>query len=130
MATRVAQARDVALNEMNFRGVSINTAETAITLVPSDSGIIFIQHYASATTYTLPAVADCAGKMFFFANTNTTASTVVQSVAADILGVETAGAANTVLTSAEIGNFMWIVSNGTNFYVIAGFPGTVWTVTS
>ena len=128
MATRVAQARDVALNEMNFRGISVNTAEAAITLVPSDSGIIFIQHYASATTYTLPAVADCAGKMFLFINANTNTSTVVYSVASDIVGKHTSGAVSQTLTSAAIGDFLILVGDGTYFYTIAGVND--WTRTN
>ncbi len=128
MATRVAQARDVALNEMNFRGVSINTAETAITLFSSDSGIIFIQNYASATTYTLPTVTDCAGKMFLFLNSNTNTSTVITSTTSLIKGKHTSGATSTVLTSAAIGDFLIIVGDGTYFYTIAGVSH--WTRTS
>ncbi len=130
MATRVAQARDVALNVMEFRGFTINTDETAITVLASDSGIMFLQNFASECTYTLPAVADGAGKMFMFCNTNTTASTVITSTTSLIKGCVTAGATATVLTSGEIGNFLWIVGDGSYWYVIAGFPGTVWTVTT
>ena len=128
MATRVAQARDVALNEMNFRGISINTAETAITILSSDSGIIFIQHNASTTTYTLPAVADCAGKMFLFHNANGATATVVYSVAADIIGKHTSGAVTQTLTSAAIGDSLTLVGDGTNFYAVEG--ANDWTHTN
>ena len=128
MATRVAQARDVALNEMNFRGFTINTDETGITVLPSDAGIMFLQNNATPCTYTLPDVTLCEGKMFIFCNINTTASTLVTSTTALIYGTTTAGVAKTTLTSAEIGNFVIIVGDGTYFYVVAGFPGTVWTV--
>jgi len=130
MATRVANARDVALNEMNFRGFTINTDETAITVLASDSGIIFIQNYASACTYTLPSVSEGAGKMFKFVNLNTAASTVITSTTALIKGAVTAGAACTVLTSAALGNSMTIVGDGTYWYIIDGVPGTAWTVTT
>lgn len=132
MTARVAGARDVALNEMNFRGFVINTAETAITLVASDSGIMFLQNYASASTYTLPAVGTGKGKMFMFANINTAASTVITTSDATALikGCVTAGAACTTLTSAEMGNSALIVGDGTYWYFVAGFSGTVWTVTT
>jgi len=130
MTARVPGARDVALNEMNFRGFVINTAETAITLVASDSGIMFLQNYATACTYTLPDVATGAGKMFMFSNINTAARTVVTSTTALIKGCSTAGAACTTLTDGSMGNFLIIVGDGTYWYVVAGFSGTVWTVTT
>ncbi len=127
MTARVPQARDVALSEMNFRGFSINTDETAITLVASDSGIMFIQNYASATTYTLPAVAEGAGKMFRFCNINTATSTLVTSTTALIKGTYTGGAAKTTITSAGVGDSVTIVGDGTYWYTIAGFAATPWT---
>ena len=130
MATRVPQARDVALNETNFRGVSINTDETAITLVPSDSGIMFLQNSASTTTYTLPSVADGKGKMFIFCNINTADKTVITSTTALIKGCVTAGAACTVLTSAGMGDFLMLIGDGSYWYAVAGFAVTPWTVTT
>ena len=130
MATRVPQARDVALNETNFRGVSINTEEAAITLVPSDSGIMFLQKQATETTYTLPAVGDCAGKMFIICNMNTANKTVITSTTALIKGCVTAGAACTTLTSGTMGDFMILVGDGSYFYAVAGFADTPWTVTT
>ena len=112
---------------MNFRGISINTAETAITLVPSDSGIMFLQNNASATTYTLPTVTDCAGKMFMFCNINTATSTLVTSTTALIKGTFTVGVAKTTITSAGVGDFCIIVGDGTYFYTVAGWAGTPWT---
>lgn len=128
MAARVAQARDVALSEMNFRGLAINTDETAITLVPSDSGIMFLQNNASATTYTLPTVTDCAGKMFMFLNANTAASTVIEAGSALIVGTTTAGAAKQTLTSIAVGDWGIIVGDGTNWFWFAS--PTVWTITT
>jgi len=128
MTARVPQARDVALNEMNFRGLAINTDETAITLVASDSGIMFLQNYASATTYTLPDVATGAGKMFMFLNANTAASTVITSTTALIIGTTTAGAAKTTLTSIAVGDWGIIVGDGTNWFWFAS--PTVWTITT
>ena len=128
MAVRVPQARDVALNEMNFRGFTINTAETAITVDASDSGIIFLQNYATATTYTLPAVGLGAGKMFKFVCINTATKTLVTTSDATALikGTYTAGAAKTTITSGAIGDSVTIVGDGTYWYVLEGFKGA-WT---
>jgi len=127
MTARVPGARDVALNEMNFRGFVINTEETAITVDASDAGIIFLQNYASATTYTLPTVTLGAGKMFMFCNINTATSTLITSTTALIKGSYTGGAAKTTLTSGGVGDFCIIVGDGTYWYAIAGFTGTPWT---
>ena len=126
MTARVPGARDVALNEMNWRGLSINTAETAITLVASDSGIIFLQNYAIACTYTLPDVATGAGKMFMIVNVNTATSTVITSTTALIKGTYTAGAAKTTITSGAMGDSVVIVGDGSYWYTMAGFKGA-WT---
>ena len=127
MATRVAQARDVALNVMEWRGWTINTDESAITVLASDSGIMFLQNYASATTYTLPAVAEGKGKMFMFCNINTATSTLVTSTTALIKGTYTGGAAKTTITSAAVGESVTIVGDGAYWYTIAGFAATPWT---
>ncbi len=62
--------RDVALNELPIRGISINPEsgdDVSITLVPSDSGVMFINKESTGTVnYILPAVADAAGKWFWF----------------------------------------------------------------
>ena len=127
MATRVAGARDVALNEMNFRGFVINTAETAITVDASDSGIMFLQNYATACTYTLPTVTLGAGKMFMFVNVNTATSTVITATTALIKGTYTAGAAKTSLTSKVVGDTVMIIGDGTYWYAI-DYSTTGWTL--
>jgi len=62
--------RDVALTELPMRGIIVNAEadnDVAITVYPSDSGILFINKESSATVeYTLPAVADATGKWFWF----------------------------------------------------------------
>lgn len=128
MTARVPGARDVALNEMNWRGFVINTAETAITVDASDSGIIFMQNNASATTYTLPTVTLGAGKMFKFVCINTATSTLVTTTEATALikGTYTVGVAKTTITSGSIGDSVTIVGDGTYWYVMDGFVGG-WT---
>ena len=128
MTARVAGARDVALNEMNFRGFVINTAETAITVDASDAGIIFLQNYATACTYTLPTVTLGAGKMFKFVSINTATKTLITTAEATALihGTYTAGAGKTTITDGAIGDSVTIVGDGTYWYVIDGFKGA-WT---
>ena len=120
--------RTVALNEMNWRGLAINTDDASHTLVASDSGIIFINNFATATTYTLPAVATGAGKMFMFINANTATSTVITSTTALIIGTTTAGVAKTTLTSVAVGDWGIIMGDGTNWFWFAS--PTVWTITA
>lgn len=126
MAERVAGARDMALNEMNFRGISINTAETAITLVPSDSGIMFVNIYdpsETMVTYTLPAVADGKGKMFIFLNaSNGGTSTVFNAPTACIKG---RGTPRIAFRTQNRGEWAIVVGDGTYYYLFsAGFDNT------
>ena len=131
MADRVPGARDVALNVMDWRGFVINTAETAVTLVASDSGIIFVQNYATACTYTLPDVTTGAGKMFMIVNLNTATSTVITTSDATALikGTYTAGAAKTTLTSVAVGDAAIIIGDGSYWYFI-NLSATGWTITT
>ena len=127
---RVQGQRDVALNELAFRGIAINdaTANAAtVQVYASDSGILFINKFASTTTYTLPAVADCAGKIFYFM-----AYSAVSIVIAGTTAVMVGGTAGTpgvvglkVTSTAAIGAWAEIIGDGTNYYC---FPGTgTWT---
>jgi len=125
----MAVSRTVALSEMNWRGLHVNTDTSAYTLEAADSGIIFIQNYATATTYTLPAVALGKGKMFMFLNANTATSTVITSTTALIIGTTTAGAAKTTLTSVAVGDAAIIVGDGTNWFFIS-MNATAWTITT
>ena len=74
--------RTVALSELNLRGVIVNTTSSA-TLYPSDSGITYVNTYVGNVEYTLPAVADAAGKMFLFVNADD-GNMKITSPAADI----------------------------------------------
>ncbi len=118
-------ARDVALNELNLRGISINPVAAsggsgAVTVVPSDSGIIFINKYVTGTTtYTLPAVADCAGKWFHFYNAQTSYALIIDLNTADtdvLIGNDITNG-DSVTTAAETGETFWIVGDGSYFYV-------------
>jgi len=117
--------RDVALNELPIRGLDVNSDTAAYTLVTSDSGIINFNDYGTDTTYTLPAVADCAGKLFWFVNGEATTKTIIASAAANIKGPQ--AAACTTMTSKAIGDHVILTSDGTYFYVVA-MGLAVWTL--
>jgi hypothetical protein len=119
--------RDVPLIGLPIRGISVNTlagATAAITVVPSDSGVMFVNKYTSATTYTLPAVADGKGKCFIFYNSQTSAAIKLAISTAAIIGGDTT---NKVATSdAVTGSCAMVIGDGSYYYlfVIAG----TWTV--
>lgn len=109
--------RDVALNELPIRGISINAntaANTvAITVVPSDSGIIFINKETATTTYTLPAVADGKGKMFWFYEGYAAAIDIYCGTAC-IVGDATG---QTATGTAVLGTCAMVVGDGTYYYL-------------
>ena len=127
--TRAQGHRNIALNELAFRGISINHASdntAAVTVYASDSGILFINKFASTTTYTLPAVADCKGKVFYFM-AYSAVSIVIQGATAVIVGgTASAGVVGLKVTStAAIGAWAKVIGDGTNYFCFAG-TGT-WT---
>ena len=122
--------RTVPLTEMNFRGLDVNSTSGTVTVNPSDSGVMFVAAYTSGTvTYTMPAVADCAGKMFMFYLGTTDYALIIDldSGDDDKFVVDDSIVGDIVTSAAEVGEWCWIVSDGTYFYVLAGH-GT-WTVT-
>ena len=126
---RVQGQRDIALNELAFRGIAINDATNntaAVTVYASDSGILFINKFASTTTYTLPAVADCAGKVFYFYS-YVANNLVIDGTTSVIVGGNTSAgvAGNLVTLTGVIGGWGFIIGDGTNYFF---FPGTgTWT---
>ena len=117
--------RSVALNELPVRGLHVNAATAAYTIVPSDSGIVLFNDYGTTTTYTLPAVADAAGKLFWFVNGEATTKTIITAPTACIKGPQ--AAVCTTLTSKAIGDHCILTCDGTNYFVVSmGFA--VWTI--
>jgi hypothetical protein len=117
--------RDVALNELPIRGISINAdgAGQSITVVSSDSGIIFInKEDAGNVTYTLPAVADGAGKWFWFYNAQTTGEIVITALTACIVSATSTYTSLTTSTNA-IGDCGLLIGDGTYWYFF-NFVGT------
>lgn len=112
--------RNVALNELNFRGISINAASggsSAIEVVPSDSGLIFINKSTAEVTYTLPSVALGAGKMFWFYNAQTTTNIVVNAPTSTLIMTENA-TATTATDDAVTGSCGMVFCDGDYYYFL------------
>ena len=113
--------RDVALNELPFRGLSINStgAGATVNIVASDSGVIFINKYvAGDCTYNLPSVADGKGKMFWFFQAQNSMNMIIAAPAntmfmADDLAATTA---NDKGTAIECGDSAMVIGDGTSYY--------------
>jgi len=119
MTVRVAGSRDIALSEMNLRGISINDAtngSATINISASDSGIIFINKFATNTTYNLPAVADGAGKMFWFFDGQATNTSAITSPTASTLVSVNSATNTTVTSSAGAGQCGIIIGDGSYYY--------------
>ena len=110
--------RDVALSELPIRGIATQetTGDGSITLVPSDSGVIFINKYASGnTTYTLPAVADCEGKWFWF-QTAQTANTLIVSGDENKMVGDGQTVYDTMTGTADTGACGFLIGDGDFYY--------------
>jgi len=113
--------RNVALNELPIRGISINdvtanSGSATVNIVASDSGVIFINKYVTAdVTYSLPAVATAAGKMFWFFDAQTTKNIIVNAPA-NTMFMGNDLAASTATTTAEVGCAAFVICDGTYYY--------------
>lgn len=128
MAIRTKGSRDVALNELNMRGISLNDAtngSATINIVASDSGIIFINKFATDTTYNLPALADGEGKMWWFYNAQTTNNITITAPSANMYAND---ALNTSVNSAATHAFSGMIVGDGAYYYFIEFGGT-WTST-
>ena len=110
--------RDIALTELPFRGISINPEsgdEASIAIVPSDSGVIFINKETSSgtVTYTLPAVADGAGKWFWFFQGGAV-ELIVSCATASIVGDATG---TTATCDSAQGACGFVIGDGTYYYL-------------
>lgn len=103
---------------------SAATGNLTTTVTPDDSGTMFISLTTGTHAYTLPAVADAAGKHFIFFDGETTQSITVTSPANDIMGNNTT--ADVATSNADLGDCLMVFSDGTNYFkfVLAG----TWTV--
>lgn len=113
--------RDVVLSELPVRGISIQTTadgDGSITIVPSDSGVIFVNKYTTGlTTYTLPTATAAKGKWFWFYNAQT--SQAIKLLAADTTMVAGGQAAYDYVTSAaDTGACGFVFSDGSKFFFV------------
>ncbi len=119
--------RDIALNELPIRGISINAESantTTINVVASDSGIIFVNKETSGVvTYVLPAVADGAGKMWWFYNGQTAYNIVVKAPSNIFIGANTTSSTNMTTSGNLTGDSAIVFGDGTYYYLIE-FVGT------
>ena len=110
--------RDVALSELPIRGIIINTEAggvVAVTVYPSDSGILFINKESSATVeYTLPAVADAKGKWFWFF-TGVAQKMKITAPASTMYCIETTVQTST-FSDAQIGTSGMCICDGSYYY--------------
>ena len=122
--------RDVALTELPISGISINAASggaAAVAVVPSDSGVIFVNKYVTDhTTYTLPDVEDGKGKWFWFFNAQTT-KTIIVTAGADTAIMVCTGHANydKMTDSHYIGASGFVFGDGDKYYFVEIAP--TWT---
>ena len=121
--------RDLALSSLPFRGIAINETgdSNAVTVVASDSGIMFVNEYAGSTTYTLPTVSDMAGKWYIFYG-NVAEAIVIVGGTIDVMSGGSASAvvdADQVTGGGAIGIWCIVTCDGTNYFT---FPGVgTWT---
>lgn len=110
-------ARDIKLTNLPLRGISINSdagGVTSIDVEASDSGIMFINKEASTCTYTLPVVAEGAGKWFWFYSA-VTATLAITSPTAIVMGFDSA-TRTTITSNGTIGDCCMVIGDGTNYY--------------
>ena len=113
--------RNVVLNELPFRGISINAESAsntvAIDVEAYDSGILFINKETSGTvTYTLPIVAEGKGKMWWFYS-GYAASIAITSGTASTLFTPGSATATTLTSAGAVGECAMVVGDGSYYYV-------------
>ncbi len=120
--------RNVALSELPIRGISINDVAASdgaatVAVVASDSGVVFVNKYITAdTVYTLPAVADAKGKMFWFFNAQSTKNLNINGPANTIM-INNDAAADNVTSAAYVGEAGFVICDG-EFYYFFEIMGT------
>ena len=104
---------------------SATTGNLTTTVTADDSGTMFISLTTGTHAYTLPAVANGAGKSWLFYNAETTQAISVASTAANMMGVDSA-TGTTITSDAVLGSCLLVIGDGTNYFafVIAG----TWTI--
>ena len=111
-------------NDLRRRNVAVRTLTADTTLTAADSGKVIIMDTTAQVDVTLPAVGE-AGLNFKFCLKNSTTqsdiaattSVILGEMAADAgTGISMAGQTIVISTSAVAGDWLELVSDGTNWY--------------
>ncbi len=120
-------SRNVATTDVPMRGISVNPDDgdvTTINVVPSDSGVMFMnKETGGATTYNLPAVADAKGKIFWFFNAQTSKNIVINAPANTMFMADDIAASSATATGEACGDCGFVVCDGSSYYFLE-FNGT------
>jgi len=111
-------------NDLRRRNVAVRTLTADTTLTAADSGKVIVMDTTAKVDVTLPAVGE-AGLNFKFCLKNSdtqsdiaaTTSVILGEIAADAgTGISMAGQTIVISTSAVAGDWLELVSDGTNWY--------------
>jgi len=111
-------------NQLRRRNVAVRTLTSDTTLTADDSGKVIIMDLTAQVDVTLPAVGEAGLNFkFYLANSTTesdiaaTAAVIVGEMAADGgTGISMAGTTIVITTGAVAGDWLELVSDGTNWY--------------
>ncbi len=92
------------------------TNATATTVTADDAGTFFVNLSTSAHTYTLPAVADGAGKHWWFFNGDGTTTIAITSGTANAMKCDDAAATTNTSAAHAIGDLCLVIGDGTYYY--------------
>jgi len=116
-------------NQLKLRNKVVRTLTSDTTLSESDSGSIIVMDTTAQVDVTLPAVA--AGLNFHFCLKNSTTQSDIAATTSVILGnmgatggtaISMAGQTIVISTNAVAGDWLELVSDGTNWYA-SGYTG-------
>lgn len=98
------------------------TTDTATTVTEDDSGTMFINlSTTGAHTYTLPSVANGAGKYWWFFNGQTSYAFVISDPdSADSIMANDDTSADTLTSPAEVGSWALVIGDGTDYFALVG----------
>lgn len=111
-------------NELRRRNVAVRTLTSDTTLTAADSGKVIVMDTTAQVDVTLPAVTE-AGLNFKFCLKNSTTQSDIAATTSCILGemaadagtgISMAGQTIVISTSAVAGDWLELVSDGTNWY--------------
>ena len=118
------------INDIAYKRYVLDKSNTDYTLAADESGALVVISGATAdNTITLPAPADGVEFSFFHGGQDDVALTV-SSTGNDIIGLDSVSgsiytSAALTTTGDDIGGWFTMVSDGTNWFSMAGGAGTI-----